>query len=159
MENMKFKAWDKIKKVIVEVDELRYFPDDEDELNKLKLENIWFTHRNSLTRQLRKLEDVDLIKFIGLHDKNNQEIYTKYIVKIPDYYKERICDDGSGPEYEESHIAEVVYSDKYACYGVDLKSSGEIFSKGFTSFLEIINEGQTIEIIGTVFEDPELLIH
>lgn len=155
MDNIRFRAWDKKDNKIRIVTNL-FFDFETRKIVEVQFYECWIDGGYMEDEIIeRNIEDVELMQFTGSTDKNGQEIYKSHILKIPDYYL--ICDDGSGPVYEESHLAEVVYSNKYACYGVDIKSSGEIFSKGFTSFHEIIGEGVSFKIIGNKFENPELI--
>lgn len=70
---------------------------------------------------------------------------------IPVNYIEPLLDDGTGPEMPYNKIAEVVF-----CYGTfGVRGEGK-----FISFIEYNNEGQStveFEIIGNIFENPELL--
>lgn len=129
----KYRAYDTIKKVMVEVDELRYFLDDN---NKLQLENIWFTFPNSLTRQLRKLEDVELMEFTGLHDRNDKEIYEGDIIR-----------------YDFKHGASF-WVNKISKVEKDIKITGFTpFNKQSNPYMELSD----IEVIGNIFENPKYL--
>ena len=80
------------------------------------------------------LEDVELMQFTGLLDKNGKEIYEGDILKF--YF---------GSKWERDQVQ---YDDKYAHYS--LKESN------ITLNFFIENE-DTLEVIGNIYENPELI--
>lgn len=97
------------------------------------------------------LDPETLGQYTGLKDKWESDI-----VLLPDEYKERILDDGSGPVEPFNHLAPIVFQD--GCFGLQITDGGEIFTKGFWSFDRLTNEGVDIyalEVIGNKWENPK----
>lgn len=78
------------------------------------------------------VNDLKLMQFTGLLDKNGKEIYEGDIVEIPDYYAKKGIVEYSAPEFH-------VYD------GDD----------GFTSF--DWEEWEYFKVIGNIYENPNLL--
>jgi len=90
-------------------------------INKVLNDPAWYNH---------------LMQFIGLKDKNEQEIYEGDVVKY---------DDSGETGY-------VDYSTEHTNYIVDDWKKGQTESSGYT-----ISELGILEIIGNIYENPELL--
>jgi len=97
------------------------------------------------------------MQYTSFNDKLNKKIYRSHILAIRDYRRDGILDDDSGPEDLSSHLCEVIFKD--GCFGVEIKAEGVILYKGFYTLKQIFDEvGQErVEIVGTSFENPELL--
>jgi uncharacterized phage protein (TIGR01671 family) len=98
-----------------------------------------------------------IMQYTGLKDKNGKEIYEGDVVLIDDEYTEPILDDGSGPRYTIHHISEVSYEEGAAAYIVEVRIGADFLRKGLYTLDEITKEGFDIEVIGNIYENPELL--
>lgn len=78
-------------------------------------------------------------QFTGLHDKNGKKIFEGDIIKIPDDYN------------EFGHNAGEIYDIYFACGGFRLKPK---YTKARGYWLE---DDETVEIIGNIHDNPELL--
>ena len=87
----------------------------------------------------------------GLKDKNGKLIYEGDIVK----YAEFDWTDFSFKDWE-TEIAQVVWGNTYDNYypAFDLKDTD---FDGTNAFAYLFNEGWTIEVIGNIYQNPELL--
>ena len=87
----------------------------------------------------------------GLKDKNGKLIYEGDILK----YAEFDWNDFSFKDWE-TEMAQVVYGNDYDTYypAFDLKDKD---FDGTNAFSYLFNEGWTIEVIGNIYENPELL--
>lgn len=82
--------------------------------------------------------EFELMQFTGLKDKNGKDIYEGDIVRLLETVSE---DDPAYPYYCDT--MEVVYSDGWVRFG--------LFDGG-----AILNFPQNIEVIGNIYENPEL---
>jgi len=126
-------------------------------MNKIKFrawnkkEKVFFYYKNGINvgvmldgskaMVIEDEEDVEYLLFTGREDINDKEIYAGDIVKLIDI-------DGS------ESIAEIVHNKSNASFEIK-----EINEDGvdFYSFLDLSICGVKIEVIGSIFENPELL--
>lgn len=87
---------------------------------------------NNTTMRLATIPDIILMRYTGLKDKNDKEIYEGDILKIAEYGN---C---------------VVETDGGCCYQID---SAEM---GCYSLCDIATI-ETLEVIGNIYENPELI--
>lgn len=85
-------------------------------------------------------ENLELMQFTGLLDKNGKEIYESDIVQIPDDYEEY--------SWMAGEVREIYYRD--GCFRFKPKREG--FDRGHH-----IDEDNTMEIIGNIYSNPKLL--
>lgn len=122
----KFRAWDRIKKRMFLVLEIDY----ENEL--VSDETYWNTI---------PFDDVKLMQFTGLKDKNGREIYEGDIIRFFD------C-DGDG------YTVPVVWDNDYACFSVDWGSN---MLTSFDYLEEFYTDLKDIEVIGNIYENLSLI--
>ncbi len=131
MREIKFRAWDKVDKMMDTVVEMHYGTD-----NKL----CWIAIPRQMTEDEWQLEqrevddkDIILMQFTGLLDRNGKEIYEGDIIKS---LKNCMFDEG----YE---VADVLFQGGAFKYrSVNLKT---------------VVDGFKAEVIGNIYENPELL--
>ena len=134
MREIKFRAWDKTQKCMVTqiLGWARNIIDIGSELNRITLNQ----------------SDFILMQYTGLHDKNGKEIYEGDIVPV----------DGKNYEvrFNSVYCRYSLWSEKYAA-GV----YRHLLCAGLPKPLEFPTEGdintKDIEVIGNIYENPELL--
>ncbi|MFU0844533.1 MAG: YopX domain-containing protein [Lacticaseibacillus casei] len=90
-------------------------------------------------------EEAHLMPYTGLHDKNGREIYESDILKVTG-------EDG------ESYVATVKWFGDEDYPAFDLGSIPETSFYGANTLATIFQSGvETCEVIGNIFENPELL--
>ena len=129
---IKFRAWDKKRKKMIKVGEINF--------NQVgELDYIVSTNGDILGW------DFILMQYTGLKDRNGKEIYEGDIVKC--------CKDG------KEFIGEIIWG-KFAKFLVDLcnlKNDGGIYDFSHFIYDEVRNRIVNLEVIGNIFENPELL--
>ena len=125
----KFRAWDKISKKMFPVTMIDFGQ------SYMMIEEI-----NELLCK-RDFDEIEIIQSTGLFDKNGKEIYEGDIVRFSD------CDD-------DVYITPVVWDKNYACFGVSFSGGYPI---SFDYLEEFYTELKDIEVVGNIYENPELL--
>lgn len=124
----KFRAWDKLGNIMLPVGDI----DTSYKLVYLEEDNGY--------RCERDFDEIELMQFTELKDKNGKEIYEGDIVK----YK-----------LEEKVFTDIAsYNKFFACFGLE-DDTGDWFCS-FDWLLENIKQDD-IEVVGNVWEDGELL--
>jgi uncharacterized phage protein (TIGR01671 family) len=138
----KFRAWVKKEEEMVDVTTIEFTPDEENPQGWIACP--WEQGFNeSIDTQEKdcvfKMEDVELMQFTGLHDKNGKEVFEGDIVKSGtefDDYTGLDCDLYGGNIYEVKNNGWRFYLEPKSIYEVNLKN---------------------VEVIGNIYENPELL--
>lgn len=124
-------------------------------------DRFMFRFFNEYSNKLESCDEYDLkdifesgnpvMQCTGLKDKNGKLIYEGDIVK----YAEFDWTDFSFKDWE-TEIAQVVWGNTYDNYypAFDLKDTD---FDGTNAFAYLLNEGWTIEVIGNIYQDKELL--
>lgn len=107
-------------------------------------------------KDFQESDNFKVMQYTGLKDKNGKEIYEGDIVLIESEEKDVITDAGEGPIEQYNQLLPVVFEN--GAFGVNTESD-YMFTIGFHTFKDIENNsGQTeFEIIGNIYENPELL--
>lgn len=128
MENIKFRAWQKDKKMMCEVKNIHF---ESRQVSLKEKENVTNT---------RPFEDIELMQFTGLYDNNKKEIYEGDIVKYPSYYDGDI-------EVPEG-IAPILWNKEEAKF---------YLANNYETCLFDLAKNLKCEVIGNIYENYELL--
>lgn len=138
--DIKFRAWVKDRKAIFEVVLINYVTK--------KVTYLFERVGHLLSIRHEKFNDIELMQYTGLKDKNGKEIFEGDIVKFKD------CSiDGTKEFYNIGVIEREGKRD-------ELVISQLIFEKSYftENYIDFINETfELSEIIGNIYENPELL--
>lgn len=119
MREIKFRAWDKLSKEMFNVESINF------QERKVYRDIVSY----------RKFNDIELMQYTGLKDKNEKEIYEGDIVKL-----------------RANHgIGVVKYYDEWGAFVVEYIKPRPLAVLGMNYYKE------DIEIIGNIYENPELL--
>lgn len=116
-QEIKFRAWNKKDKVMVDVAAMNFGPS-----------GFWSLIEDADDAELQLADSYELMQYTGLKDKNGREIYEGDVVKN-----------------EYGKVMEVQYDPRSAAFGV-----GDYY-------FGTIGSGKTLEVIGNIFDNPELL--
>ena len=151
MREIKFRAWHKEKKEIVNVEEIDF-------MNKVinYIDNDYENNRQEIIGAY--FEDIELMQYTGLKDKNNKEIYEGDVVKLVhtgiEISADRLEDLKRfvGIIKYENGIFKIVRTEKSLIeskyFEMEQKKVSEIF---------IYSKLYDLEVVGNIYENPELL--
>ena len=137
MTPIKFRAWDKEDEVMIDW----FWLSSEGDLYETPV-----TAYDTPHLELERNDDLIAMQYTGLKDKNSVEIYEGDVV-------ERTYLFNGG--YGETHTGEVVYDKEYARYVIS-RPQKHIEPKT-EDLRNILSDKSTYEVIGNIYENPELL--
>jgi uncharacterized phage protein (TIGR01671 family) len=85
-------------------------------------------------------ENFVVMQYTGLKDKNGKKIFEGDIVKITQWYYD--CKD------VDTDVSKVIFYENHSCFGYTSRNG---------NFNMLIGQGLEVEIIGNIYENPELL--
>ena len=151
MREIKFRAWHKGKKEIIDVEEIDF-------MNKVinYIENDYENNRQEIIGAY--FEDIELMEYTGLKDKNGKEIYEGDVVKLIhtgiEISADRLEDLKRfvGIIKYENGIFKIVRTEKSLIeskyFEMEQKKVSEIF---------IYSKLYDLEVVGNIYENPELI--
>ena len=125
MRKIAFRAWDKEKKKWLHSNDFW-----------VKGDGRTFGYKYATGRSTIILENVDLMQFTGLKDKNGKEIYEGDIITTT---------------HKRADTFEIIYENKYARFAID-NHYGDTYDMAQSEFV-----GNRFEVIGNIWENEELL--
>ena len=145
MREIKFRAWDRVTKYMAEVTGLKTGYIDGSI-------GIWYINREGEENLCKpKKSYIELLQYTGLKDKNGIEIYEGDIV--------RFDEELSVIRYDEDAARFVL--DDYGIRGCLMEYGWDESAGGFgivdTNGFDDFNDISEIEVIGNIYENPELL--
>lgn len=133
-QEIKFRAWNKKDKVMVDVAAMNFGPS-----------GLWSLIEDAYDAELQLADNYELMQYTGLKDKNGREIYEGDILKVTG-------EDG------ESYVATVKWFGDEEYPAFDLKGIPAAWNYDANALATIFQEGvETCEVIGNIFEDKQLL--
>lgn len=153
MNNLKFRVWNKESKDWL--DTFKWFLTCSHP--GIETNNYIYTWQDFSTMNLVCHNNYITQQFTGLKDKNNKDIYEGDIVS---FCGNLTADDSCGLEpngffYDESSIHSIIWNEKLAGWDLNFDENDIIKYKRDTRGLLL--DG-SCEIIGNIFENPELLV-
>lgn len=133
-QEIKFRAWNKKDKVMVDVAAMNFGPS-----------GLWSLIEDADDAELQLEDNYELMQYTGLKDKNGREIYEGDILKVT-------SEDG------ESYVATVKWFGDEGYPAFDLAGIPATWCYESNALATIFQEGvETCEVIGNIFEDKQLL--
>jgi len=132
MREIKFRAWLKEDRKMEDVKTIDFTDKSIQYLEKNEFINAYLLRRVSF-------DDVELMQYIGLKDKNGKEIYEGDIIKYKFPYDKRL-----------KHISPVKFLETEASFGIKDRYGNEIP-------LYTISANNYFEVIGNIYENKNLL--
>ena len=132
MKEIKFRAWLKEDKKMVNVETMDFTDKSIQYLEKSEFINAYLLRRVGF-------DDIELMQYIGLRDKNGKEIYEGDIIKYKFPYDTRL-----------KHISPVKFLETEASFGIKDRYGNEIP-------LYTISANNYFEVIGNIYENKNLL--
>lgn len=103
-------------------------------------------NRDNYGNKSFSFDDIELMQYTGLHDKNGQEIYEGDIVLYQDW--EMAYEGGGNDSFINKGIVE--YCEDNCCFNVTERQTVDL--------ADVLYKGnEDLEVIGNIYENPELL--
>ena len=138
MEELKLRAWHKDLKVMRQIAEINFLWTPGPNEKELGGTVVVWDHPSVTAAMIKgstdawRFEDIVIIRYTGLEDKNGKEIYESNIVRWFD-------------SYNKPHLHVISWSKKWACFDFPMYMTDS--KKDFYD----------MEVIGDIYQNPELL--
>ena len=155
---IKFRAWNKVWGMMSLVDKIE-FEEGKPVSVSVTIKATDFDHTDEWS-DYEVGDDIILQQFTGLKDVNGVEIYEGDIILYPDTESEFI-DVGIGGEGVK--VAETGINSFFPVefkdgeFGINVNLNSEILYNGWYTLRMALEEVESIEVIGNIYENPELL--
>lgn len=136
MREIKFRAWDKENKEMLDIEDLHW-----DDCTRE------FLIRTTMYSDYFDIQDMILMQYTGLKDKNEKEIYEGDILKIPEWLWQ-----------DNQEICVCIYAEKHQTN--EVIGFGLYIKDGYSGEYKISvpsDEWDEFEVIGNIYENLELL--
>lgn len=131
MREIKFRAWDKENKEMLDIEDLHWDDCPRD-----------FSIRTTMYRDYFDIKDMILMQYTGLKDKNGKEIYEGDIVSKETF-------DDTKPNYRNISYAKVVWIKELAGFYLVNRENKILW--------EVSEDKYNIEVAGNIYENSKLL--
>ena len=135
MRDIKFRMWHKQIKQMYNVGMINF-----------EQRFIFIKHSLNYTQSSFAMEEVELMQFTGLHDKNGKEIYEGDVVRKLVWNELKFEAEGDGKDYS---YAKVQYIDELASF--------HLVNKDNKILWELSEDKYNIEVAGNIYENSDLL--
>lgn len=143
---IKFRAWDKDRKIIIKDEDIDHIDFKKKIVYWYDIEGSYDENGDTEWRQVQAVSaNIELMQFTGLKDKNGKEIYEGDVFKGRDTFGSPHPDDF----HSQRFIGKVIWD---LC-GFRVEYPLGKCDHNYSDFTDIDN----IEIIGNIYENPELI--
>lgn len=125
--------------------------------------NIRFKNNGSVLILGADVNPETVGQFVGLYDKNGKEVYEHDYISINYKYEQHTL-NGAIPDQDCLCEGEVVFMDEFSCFGIRLHDAEYPIKQSLNEcpymtvpLLQFDLEGDCIEVLGNIFDNPELL--
>ena len=149
MREIKFRVWDKQSKKMRQLIDIVFNTGFGCEKNDNSIKLIWVKGYDCIEQKdimLQREDKFELMQYTGLKDKNGKEIYEGDIVLFED--TEMSTESGYGDNFINKGVIE--YIEENCCFNVTERQTAELADV-------LYEDNETLEVIGNIYENPELL--
>jgi uncharacterized phage protein (TIGR01671 family) len=100
----------------------------------------------------------NVMQYTGLKDKNGKEVYEGDIVEVKYFIDEKVLHTANGKVYWGDY-GDGWYANHVQCWMIEVKDGNKwiYFQKSLSDVILTSYQNMSVEVIGNIYENPELL--